>query len=79
MLCALPFIVMQYLFQSFLVAAEKPHLGLVVTVAAGVTNMVLDAVLVMALPQEHKLAGAAIATARAITVSFTGCCGAVWC
>ena len=60
---ALPFIVMQYLFQSFLVAAEKPHLGLVVTVAAGVTNMVLDAVLVMALPQEHKLAGAAIATA----------------
>ena len=62
-LCALPFIVMQYLFQSFLVAAEKPHLGLVVTVAAGVTNMVLDAVLVMALPQEHKLAGAAIATA----------------
>ena len=62
-LCALPFVVLQYLFQSFFVAAEKPRLGLAVTVAAGVTNMVLDAVLVMALPQEYKLAGAAIATA----------------
>lgn len=62
-LCALPFVVLQHLFQSFLVAAEMPRLGLVVTVAAGVTNMVLDAVLVTALPQEYKLAGAAIATA----------------
>lgn len=29
-------------FQSFLVTAEKPNLGLKITVAAGVTNMVLD-------------------------------------
>lgn len=29
-------------FQSFLVTAEKPDLGLKITVAAGVTNMVLD-------------------------------------
>lgn len=62
-LCALPFLVLQYLFQSFFVAAEKPKLGLFVIIAAGVTNMVLDAVLVSLLPQEHKLAGAAIATA----------------
>ena len=33
---------LQCLFQSFLVTAEKPNLGLGVTIAAGVTNMVLD-------------------------------------
>ena len=62
-LCALPFYVLQLLFQSFFPAAEKPQLGLAVTVFAGVTNMVLDAVLIISLPQEYKLAGAAIATA----------------
>lgn len=62
-LVALPFFVLQLLFQSFFPAAEKPQLGLAVTVSAGVTNMVLDAVLVILLPQEYKLAGAAVATA----------------
>ncbi|MBQ3050534.1 MAG: MATE family efflux transporter [Clostridia bacterium] len=33
---------LQNMFQSFLVAAEKPRLGLWVTVAAGITNIVLD-------------------------------------
>lgn len=62
-LLALPFNVLQFLFQSFFVTAEKPQLGLVVTVSSGVMNIILDAVLVIGLPQEHKLAGAAIATA----------------
>lgn len=62
-LAALPFFVLQLLFQSFFVTAEKPHLGLAVTISAGVTNMVLDAILVLSLPQEYKLIGAAIATA----------------
>lgn len=62
-LASLPFYILQLLFQSFLITAEKPNLGLIVTVSAGVTNMVLDAVLVILLPQEYKLAGAAIATA----------------
>lgn len=62
LLCTLPFLVLQFMTQSFFVAAEKPRLGLAVTVAAGVTNMVLDAVLVTLLPKEYKLAGAAIAT-----------------
>jgi len=62
-LIALPFYVLQLLFQSFFAAAEKPQLGLAVTVSAGITNMVLDAVLIILLPQEYKLAGAAIATA----------------
>lgn len=37
---------LQNAFQSFFVTAEKPKLGLWATVAAGVTNMVLDAVFV---------------------------------
>lgn len=62
-LCALPFLVLQFLFQNFMAAAEKPRLGLCVTIAAGVTNMILDAVLVLLLPPAYKLAGAAAATA----------------
>lgn len=64
-LAALPFFVLQVMFQSFFVAAEKPHLGLAVTVISGVTNMALDAVLVLLFPQDLKLIGAAIATAAA--------------
>ena len=45
-LVALPFFVLQVMFQSFLVAAEKPHLGLTITILSGVINMILDAVLV---------------------------------
>lgn len=68
-LVALPFNILQYLFQSFFVTAEKPHLGLYTTLCAGVTNMVLDAVLVILLPQEYKLAGAAVATAGSQTIA----------
>lgn len=67
-LLALPFNVLQLLFQSFFVTAEKPQMGLIVTLSAGCTNMVLDAILVILLPQEHKLAGAAIATAMSQVV-----------
>lgn len=67
-LLALPFNVLQFLFQSFFVTAEKPQLGLVTTVCSGVTNMILDLVLVVLLPQEYKLAGAAVATAASQAV-----------
>ncbi len=67
-LVALPFFILQVMFQSFFVAAEKPHLGLAVTISSGITNMILDAVLVMILPQEYKLTGAAIATAMSQVV-----------
>lgn len=67
-LAALPCNVLQLMFQSFFVTAEKPKLGLLVTVSAGVTNIVLDAVLVILLPQQWKLAGAAAATALSQTV-----------
>ena len=67
-LLALPFYVLQIFFQSFFVAAEKPKLGLSVTVISGITNIILDALLVMLLPQEYKLIGAAIATASSQVV-----------
>ena len=51
---------LQNLFQSFFITAEKPKLGLWVTVAAGVTNMVLDALFVGVF--KWGVAGAAIAT-----------------
>ena len=70
-LIALPFNVLQYLFQSFFVTAEKPHLGLAVTLTSGLTNMVLDALFVILLPQEYKLAGAAVATAASQIIGGT--------
>ena len=51
---------LQNVFQSFLIAAEKPKLGLISTIAAGVTNMVLDAVFVGVF--HWGIAGAAVAT-----------------
>ncbi len=60
-LLALPALMLQYEFQSFFVTAGKPQLGLAVTVAAGVANMVLDWLLVAVF--SLGLQGAAIATA----------------
>ena len=57
---AMPFFMLQNLFQSFFVAAEKPKLGLWVTVGAGVTNIALDALFVGAF--RFGLEGAAVAT-----------------
>ena len=51
---------LQNVFQSFFIAAEKPKLGLKVTVAAGVTNMVLDALFIAVF--KWGVAGAALAT-----------------
>jgi len=60
MLSLTPFM-LQNTFQSFLITAEKPQLGLYVTVAAGVTNIVLDALFIAVF--QWGLAGAAAATA----------------
>ena len=54
------FFILQIVFQSFFVTAEKPKLGLAVTVAAGLTNIVLDALLVGVF--RMGVAGAAAAT-----------------
>lgn len=58
---ALPAFVLQNEFQSFLITAERPKLGLWVTVAAGVTNIVLDALFIAV--WGWGLVGAAVATA----------------
>ena len=51
---------LQNVFQSFLIAAEKPRLGLASTVMAGLTNMILDALFIGVF--KWGVAGAAIAT-----------------
>ena len=51
---------LQMEFQSFFITAEKPKLGLFVTLASGITNMVLDALLVAVFPL--GIVGAALAT-----------------
>ncbi|MDE5936882.1 MAG: MATE family efflux transporter, partial [Ruminococcus sp.] len=58
---ALPAFIIQQAFQSFFITAEKPALGLAVTVAAGITNMILDALFVAVF--NWGLQGAAAATA----------------
>ena len=68
---AMPFFMLQNLFQSFMIVAEKPKLGLTITVVAGCANMVLDALLVLLLPQEWKLEGAAIATSTSQIIGGT--------
>ena len=60
LLAALPFSVLQNMFQSFFIAAEKPYVGLAVTVAAGLANIVLDCLFIAVLG--WGIAGAAVAT-----------------
>lgn len=60
-LAAIPAYILQFEFQCLFATAEKPTLGLFVTIAAGVTNMVLDALFVAVF--RWGLVGAAAATA----------------
>lgn len=61
LLISLTFFMLQNVFQSFFATAEKPKLGLLIIVIAGVSNMILDYVFIVVL--QWGLAGAAIATA----------------
>lgn len=65
-LAAMPAFMLQFEFQSFFITAEKPQLGLVSTVASGVTNMVLDALFIALF--HWGLVGAALATAMSQVV-----------
>ncbi len=56
----IPFNILQMEFQTFFVTAEKPRLGLWATIGSGVTNVVLDLLLVAIIP--CGLVGAAVAT-----------------
>ena len=59
-LAALVPFMLQNTLQSFLVTAERPNLGLYITIAAGVSNMVLDALFIAVF--RWGVAGAALAT-----------------
>ena len=61
LLLSLPFFMLQYEFQSFFITAERPQMGLVVTVVCGLANMVLDALFMAVF--SWGLVGAAAATA----------------
>ena len=69
-LIALPAYMLQYEFQSFFVAAEKPQLGLAFTVASGLTNIVLDMLFVGV--WRGGLAGAAAASVISQAVGGLG-------
>lgn len=61
LLYSMPLYMLQMAFQSFFVTAEKPQMGLYITIAAGVTNMVLDALFIAVF--NWGIVGAAAATA----------------
>lgn len=61
LLLAVPAYILQYEFQCLFATAEKPAVGLYVTVAAGAANMILDALFVAVF--HWGLEGAALATA----------------
>lgn len=58
---------LQICFQSFLIVAEKPKMGLVLSIAGGVTNIVLDYLFIVVF--KWGILGAAIATALGQTIS----------
>ena len=62
----MPGFVLQCAFQSFYMAAERPQLGTLMSVVAGITNILLDALLVWALGM--GVAGAALATSAGCLV-----------
>ncbi|MCQ2796839.1 MAG: polysaccharide biosynthesis C-terminal domain-containing protein [Bacilli bacterium] len=66
LLAGVTLFMLQNLFQSFLMAAERPRFGLWITIAAGVMNMVLDALLVGIF--KLGIVGAAAATVSAEAV-----------
>ncbi len=68
-LSALPFLMLQYAFSSLLVTAEKPRFGLIVTIVAGVTNMVGDVLFIAVF--KWGVEGAALATALGQVVGGT--------
>lgn len=59
--------ILQNSFQSFMVVAEKPNFGLVISIISGITNMVLDFFFIYLF--KWGVAGAALAT---ITSQFVG-------
>ena len=66
LLISLVAFLLQNAFQSFLVVAEKPTMGLVVSIIAGVTNIVLDFLLIVILDMGVVGAGLATCTSQIV-------------
>ena len=66
LMVSMPFFMLQNLFQSFFITAEKPKLGFLFTVCSGVSNMAFDALFIAVF--KWGILGAAIATAIAQAV-----------
>mgnify|MGYP004677564185 CR=1 FL=1 len=68
--CALPLLMLQFVFQMFSATSGKPNLGLASSIIAGVLNIVLDAFFMLVL--KWGVAGAALAT------SISECCAGLF-
>lgn len=60
LLPGVPLFMLQFMFQSFMVTAERPKFGMIITISAGLTNIALDYLLIAVWGM--GLAGAAWAT-----------------
>lgn len=70
LLCFSPMALFQMLFQNFFVTAGRPKLGLTLTIAGGVANMILDYVFIAQL--QLGIQGAAYATATGYCIPAVG-------
>lgn len=70
MLLALPFFILEMMFQSFMVTAERPQLGFAFTVISGLLNILMDYLLIVVF--DFGLSGAAWATFLASVVGGVG-------
>lgn len=61
LICAVPFFMLQNVFQSFFITAGKPGMGLIISILSGVTNMVFDFLFIGVF--RWGVMGAALATA----------------
>ena len=62
----LPFMMLQYMFQSFFAVAEKPNVGLLITLCAGITNAIGDYLLIVVF--RLGITGAAVASGASMVV-----------
>ena len=63
---AAPLFMLQYLFQAFMITAERPKLSMIITIAAGLANIILDALFISV--YGWGLAGAAWASVIAMAI-----------
>lgn len=78
LLIALVSFLLQNAFQSFLVVAEKPKMGLIISIITGITNMILDFLFIYVF--KMGVFGAALATgiSQIVRRNCTTCLFYLW-